>query len=48
MTTSAETQKQKFSIKKIFVKRDRKAYINPYLGGALLGLVLFLAFFIVR
>jgi hypothetical protein len=26
--------------------RERKAYINPYLAGALLGLVLFLSFFV--
>ncbi len=46
MTTPAETQKQKFAIKSIFTKREKKAYLNPYLGGLLLGLVLFAAFFI--
>ena len=46
MTTSAETPKTKYSIKNIFVKRETKAYINPYFGGILLGLVLFVAFFI--
>jgi uncharacterized membrane protein YedE/YeeE len=46
MTTSAKTQKRKFSIKNIFTKRPTKGYINPYLGGTLLGLVLFTAFFL--
>jgi uncharacterized membrane protein YedE/YeeE len=32
--------------KGIFAKRETKAYVNPYLAGALLGLVLFGAFFI--
>jgi uncharacterized membrane protein YedE/YeeE len=32
--------------RKLFGKREEKAYVNPYLGGVLLGLVLFAAFFI--
>ena len=31
--------------KGFFAKRETKAYVNPYLAGALLGLVLFAAFF---
>jgi hypothetical protein len=34
------------SLKARLFSRTSKAYANPYLGGALLGLVLFLAFFI--
>jgi uncharacterized protein len=33
-------------LKKLFVGRQTKPYANPYLGGALLGVVLFLAFFL--
>jgi hypothetical protein len=33
------------SLEKIFV-RETRPYVHPYIGGALLGLVLFLAFFI--
>ena len=32
--------------KRIFTKRPEKPFVNPYLGGMLLGLVLFAAFFI--
>ncbi len=35
----------KFSLKSIF-KRPEKPYVHPYLGGALLGVVLFLAFLV--
>jgi uncharacterized protein len=31
-------------LKRVFTGRQTKPYINPYLGGALLGVVLFLAF----
>ena len=31
--------------KRIFTKRPEKPFVNPYLGGMLLGLVLFAAFF---
>lgn len=47
MTTATKTKltfKEKLS--KIFLERPEKSYINPYLAGALLGLVLFGAFFI--
>ena len=46
MTTTTDIQKRKFSIKKVFSKRPTKGYLNPYLGGALLGIVLFASFFI--
>jgi uncharacterized protein len=38
MTTAPATKKSFFS-------RPEKPYVNPYLGGAILGVVLFLAFF---
>ncbi len=38
MTTAPAT-------KKSFFHRPEKPYVNPYLGGAILGVVLFLAFF---
>lgn len=44
MTTSVSTQPDR-SWKRIF-HRPEKPYVHPYLGGALLGLLLFLAFFI--
>ena len=48
MTTAAETrtERQKLALKRIFAKRSPKPYVNPYLAGAFLGIVLFLAFFI--
>ena len=46
MMTSKKTKTQKrLSIKSIF-NRPRKEYVNPYLGGIILGVVLFLSFFI--
>ena len=44
----AENQKQeekKFRLKDLF-NRPSKPYANPYLGGVLLGLVLFASYFI--
>jgi hypothetical protein len=35
--------KPSFDVKRIF-QRPEKSYVHPYLGGALLGIVLFLAF----
>jgi uncharacterized protein len=46
MTTSVTTQTRSGSGWKRFFQRPEKPYIHPYLGGALLGVVLFLAFFI--
>ena len=37
--------KKHFSINRLF-NREKKPYINPYTGGILLGIVLFLAFLI--
>jgi hypothetical protein len=48
MTALTRTQPKKRILvsQKLFTKRETKAYINPYLGGALLGIVLFLSFFL--
>lgn len=48
MTTVAESKpvKQKRSLAAVLTSRETRPYINPYLGGFLLGLVLFAAFFI--
>lgn len=40
------TSKIKTPWREKLTQRERKDYANPYLGGALLGLVLFLSFFI--
>jgi len=45
MTTASQTQNKESWIKKLFGKKSRP-YWNPYLGGVLLGLVLFTSFFI--
>ena len=34
------------SVKRVLTAREEKTYINPYLGGILLGIVLFGAFFL--
>ena len=42
-----KSQKQeKRNLKSFLFSRETKPYVNPYLGGALLGLVLFLSFFL--
>jgi hypothetical protein len=48
MTTKTETKniERTTILKRIFSKRPKRGYINPYLGGTLLGLVLFTSFFI--
>lgn len=48
MTTIAESKPRikRRSFLAILTRRETKPYINPYLGGFLLGVVLFLAFFI--
>jgi hypothetical protein len=48
MTVATETkpQKKKFSLTKVFARRETKSFVNPYLAGGLLGLVLFGAFFL--
>jgi uncharacterized membrane protein YedE/YeeE len=45
VTQTPSRRKGKISVEKVF-GRETKPYVNPYVGGALLGVVLFLAFFI--
>jgi uncharacterized membrane protein YedE/YeeE len=45
MTENPTENRSRFQIKKIF-NRPSQPYANPYLGGVLLGLVLFASFFI--
>lgn len=44
--TQSHPKRQRHTIRKLLTKRETKPYVNPYLGGAFLGLVLFLSFFI--
>jgi uncharacterized membrane protein YedE/YeeE len=47
MATYVDTEQRNSGVfGKLFAKREAKAYINPYLAGILLGLVLFTAFFL--
>lgn len=46
MTTSDQTMPQEPSFLRALFNRETKAHVNPYLGGALLGLVLFTSFFL--
>ena len=48
MTSETQVQPSKYRlfIKRVFQSREEKPYINPYLAGILLGLVLFASFFI--
>lgn len=48
MTTVTETQEPKrgVTLPKFLTNRPTRPYVHPYLGGALLGVVLFLAFFL--
>jgi uncharacterized membrane protein YedE/YeeE len=49
MTAVTNTQTGKraksLSLSQIFTHRETRPYVHPYLGGTLLGIVLFLAFF---
>jgi len=45
MTTATARPKNKINWRRFF-KRPEKNYVHPYLGGALLGVVLFLSFFL--
>jgi hypothetical protein len=45
-TQSQERSRKKVSLAAVFARREAKDYVNPYLAGTLLGLVLFAAFFI--
>lgn len=44
--SSANSGSRALSLKNLFAQREARPYVNPYLGGALLGVVLFLAFFL--
>lgn len=46
MTTPNQTMDQKGSALRAFIQRPERKHLNPYLGGALLGLVLFTSFFV--
>ena len=46
MTTSSSAKNNLVPAWKKFFQRPEKPYIHPYLGGLLLGIVLFLAFFL--
>jgi uncharacterized membrane protein YedE/YeeE len=43
VTTSANEKK---GLRAFFTSRERKDYVNPYLAGALLGVVMFASFFL--
>ena len=45
MTVASKPQSKSFDLKAFFTNRPEKPYVHPYLGGFLLGLVLFAAFF---
>ena len=45
VSNPTQTKEGNFSLKKLF-QRENKPYTNPYLGGVLLGIVLFLSFLI--
>ena len=45
MSVTTSTAKKK-GLKAFFTGRDRKEYANPYLAGALLGVVMFASFFV--
>lgn len=45
MNQKQKEKTSKFSLKRLF-NRPTQAYVNPYLGGVLLGLILFSSFFI--
>jgi hypothetical protein len=50
MTTATQShpgaRKRPNAMARLFAHRSERPYVHPYLGGALLGVVLFLAFFI--
>jgi uncharacterized protein len=45
-TAAPAPTRRKTSLAAILTRRETKPYVHPYLGGTLLGIVLFLAFFI--
>jgi len=46
MTESTEIQDKPNSKRTFFQRRESKPYVDPYLAGALLGLVMFTSFFL--
>ncbi len=48
MSTATQTQSERktFTLPKALTKRETRPYVHPYMGGTLLGVVLFLAFFL--
>lgn len=46
IASESRGKKQTKPLRKFFVKRETKAYVHPYLGGTLLGIVLFVSFLI--
>jgi uncharacterized membrane protein YedE/YeeE len=48
MSTQAQVKsiQRTFTLSKVIARRTTKPFVNPYLGGTLLGIVLFLAFFL--
>ncbi len=46
MSTLTKARKVNFDLRAFLFHRPQKPYVHPYLGGALLGVVLFLAFFL--
>lgn len=45
-STLTKTKSNKINWHKFFFERTEKSFVHPYLGGAVLGVVLFLAFFL--
>lgn len=46
MTTTTVNESKKHGWRELLFGRPEQSYVNPYVGGALLGVVLFLAFFL--
>jgi uncharacterized membrane protein YedE/YeeE len=46
MTAETQTKTKPNFFARVFRQREEKPYVNPYLGGFLLGLVLFASFFL--
>lgn len=44
--TQTKSKPKRFNWRAFFLERPTKPYVHPYLGGTILGIVLFLAFFI--
>jgi uncharacterized membrane protein YedE/YeeE len=44
--TQKQVRSKSFSLAALFSRRETRPYAHPFLGGALLGIVLFLSFFI--